>query len=320
MLIFMKNAMNELRTFVMSAENTWTETGIPRVSMIKAEACANQVYQPMLHLVLQGCKTLSIGGEVINYQTGTYFIVPVDMPATGEIYSDGPELPFLAVSLTLDPNIISSLLVGNTATCSNQRGSSFAAVNAPDEMIDAWMRMMRLMGRPDECVVLAPMIEREILFRVLQGPLGELLCDIACPDGRLSQIRRAIQWMRNHYTEPFRVENLAEIADMSIAGFYRHFKSITNMTPIQYQKHLRLIRARWLLIFEPRDAATVAFSVGYESASQFSREYARLFGMPPARDAARFKEKSTTASKSIGKGKTLAFKGKELLKLEIGQL
>ncbi len=316
----MKNAMNELRTFVMSAENTWTETGIPRVSMIKAEACANQVYQPMLHLVLQGCKTLSIGGEVINYQTGTYFIVPVDMPATGEIYSDGPELPFLAVSLTLDPNIISSLLVGNTATCSNQRGSSFAAVNAPDEMIDAWMRMMRLMGQPDECVVLAPMIEREILFRVLQGPLGELLCGIACPDGRLSQIRRAIQWMRNHYTEPFRVENLAEIADMSIAGFYRHFKSITNMTPIQYQKHLRLIRARWLLIFEPRDAATVAFSVGYESASQFSREYARLFGMPPARDAARFKEKSTIASKSIGKGKTLAFKDKALLKLEIGQL
>lgn len=313
MLNGMNNAMNELRTLVMRADNTWTDTGIPRVTMIKAEACANQVYQPMLHLVLQGSKILSIGGEVIHYKTGAYFIVPVDMPATGEIYSDSSGQPFLAVSLALDPNIIASLLIGNTEVYEKQSGGGFAAVAAPTEMIDAWMRMMRLMVKPNESAVLAPLIEREILFRVLQGPLGNVLRDIACQEGRLSQIRRAIQWIRDHYTEPFRVEDLAFIADMSVAGFYRHFKSITNMTPIQYQKQLRLIRARWLLIFEPRDAATIAFTVGYESASQFSREYARLFGMPPTRDAARFRPISTAASKKISKTDALDFGSTPLL-------
>jgi transcriptional regulator GlxA family with amidase domain len=156
-------------------------------------------------------------------------------------------------------------------------------------MIDAWLRMMRLMDRHDEVSTLAPMIEREILFRVLQGPLGNMLRDIARPDGRLSQIRRAIHWIRDHYTEPLRIEPLAAMTDMSVAAFYRHFRSVTAMTPIQYQKRLRLLKARWLLLFEPREAAAVAFSVGYESASQFSREYARMFGMPPVRDVARFR-------------------------------
>jgi transcriptional regulator GlxA family with amidase domain len=156
-------------------------------------------------------------------------------------------------------------------------------------MIDAWLRMMRLMDRPHEAVVLGPMVEREILFRALQGPLGGVLRDVARPEGRLAQIRRATQWIREHYTEPFRVEPLAMMADMSVAAFYRHFKSVTAMTPIQYQKRLRLLRARWLLLFDTRDATSIAYTVGYESASQFSREYARLFGLPPARDAARFK-------------------------------
>jgi transcriptional regulator GlxA family with amidase domain len=149
--------------------------------------------------------------------------------------------------------------------------------------------MLRLIDRPHEAAVLAPMIEREILFRVLQGPLGGMLREMARPDGHLAQIRRATQWIGEHYTEPFRVEPLAALAGMSVAAFYRHFKSITGLTPIQYQKHLRLLRARWLLLFDPRDAASIAFTVGYESASQFSREYSRLFGLPPARDAARFK-------------------------------
>ncbi len=285
----MNNSINELRSIVMRADNKWTDTGIPRVTMVKAEACANQVYQPMLHLVIQGFKKLSIGDKIFNYNAATFFVVPVDVPATGEIYSDGPDLPYLAISLALDPNVIATLLVGDTEVHGRQPTSCFTAVNATAEMLDAWLRMMKLMDRPREVTVLAPMIEREIIFRVLQGPLKEVLRDMACPDGRLSQIRRAIYWLREHYTQPFRVESLAAIAEMSVAAFYRHFKIITNMTPIQYQKRLRLLRARWLLIFEPRDAATIAFVVGYESASQFSRDYARLFGIPPARDAARFR-------------------------------
>lgn len=285
--------INELRSHVLRADNKWTETALPRVSMVNAEACANQIYQPMLHVVLQGQKTLSIGGQIYRYPAGTFFVVPVDMPATGEIFGEGPGKPFQAVSLALDTGIIASLLAMEPDIQPRPAANSFEPVTVSPELFDAWRRMMRLLDRPDDAAVLAPMIEREILFRVLQEPSGNVLRNIACPEGHLAQIRRSITWIRDHYEEPLRVNVLAGIADMSVAAYYRHFKATTNMTPIQYQKQLRLIRARWLLIFEPKDAATVAFSVGYESASQFSREYARLFGLPPARDAARFRQASS---------------------------
>jgi len=285
----MNNAMDELRGIVMRAENRWTDIGIPRLAMVRAEACADQVYQPMLHLVLQGSKTLSIGDRVLTYEAGTYFLVPVDIPATGQIRAGGPGLPYLAISLTLDPAVIAALLCEPAEGGEPAGAVCFSGVQASAEMMDAWLRMSRLVDRPHEIATLAPMIEREILFRALQGPLGGLLREVARPDGRLSHVRHAIHWIREHYTESFMVEQLAAMAGMSVAAFYRHFKAVTAMTPIQYQKRLRLLRARWLLLFEPRDAASIAFAVGYESASQFSREYARMFGMPPARDMARFK-------------------------------
>lgn len=285
----MNNDLNELRHLVMRAQNRWTDTGLPRVAMVRAEACADQVYPPMLHLVLQGAKTLSIGDQISTYGPSSYFVVPVDVPATGQVHPCAADSPYLALSLTLEPSVIAALLADTLNTPERPRAQRFAAVQAQPEMLDAWLRMMRLMDRPNEAAVLAPMIEREILFRVLQGPLRETLVDMARPDGRLTQIRRATEWIRQHYTEPFRVEPLAAMTDMSVAAFYRHFKAITAMTPIQYQKRLRLLRARWLLLFDTLDAASIAFAVGYESASQFSREYARLFGLPPVKDAARFK-------------------------------
>ena len=152
----MNKALNELRSIVMRAGNKWTDTGIPRVSMVKAEACASQVYEPMLHLVLQGSKTLSIGDQILDYTASTYFVVPVDVPATGEIHASGPDHPFLAISLTLDANVIATLLDGEIGTCEPARTSCFSPVAAPDEMIDAWVRMMRLLDRPDEAAVLHP--------------------------------------------------------------------------------------------------------------------------------------------------------------------
>lgn len=284
----MTHAMDELRSIVMRADNKWTDVGLPRVALVCAEACADQVYQPMLHFVLQGSKTLSIGDRVSTYEAGTYFLVPVDVPATGQIKAGGPGLPYLAISLTLEPAVIASLLLDAVEEPEQVDEACFCGVPAPAEMADAWLRMLRLIDRPQEIAMLSPMIEREILFRALQGPLGGWLRDVARSDGRLSHIRKAIHWIREHYTEPFFVEQLAAMTGMSVAAFYRHFKAITAMTPIQYQKRLRLLRARWLLLFEPRDAASIAFAVGYESASQFNREYARLFGLPPARDMARF--------------------------------
>lgn len=285
----MNDAMTELRAIVMRAEDSWTATGLPRVAMVRAEACSDQVYEPMLHLVLQGTKSLSIGDQILQFEPATYFLIPVDVPAIGQIRSERPGSPYLALSLTLDPAVIAAMLVdlADTRPARHLPGFSVAAV-AP-ELLDAWLRMMRLVDRPNEVAMLAPMIEREILFRVLQGPHGDLLRQIARADSRLSQVRRAIDWIRAHFAEPFRVEPLAAMTGMSVAAFYRHFRAVTAMTPIQYQKRLRLLKARRQLLFEPHDAASVAFSVGYESASQFSREYARMFGMPPVRDVARFK-------------------------------
>jgi AraC-like DNA-binding protein len=291
----MNPTIDELRAIAMRAGDTWTASGLARVSMVRAEACSDQVYEPMLHLVLQGAKSLSIGGQVLRFEPATYFLMPVDLPAIGQIRAEQPGSPYLAVSLTLDPAVIAGMLadmgeIGNAAREAPTAGSAgFAVAPADPELLDAWLRMLRLLDRPAGAALLAPMIEREILFRVLQGPHGDVLRQMARTDSRLSQVRRAIDWIRTHFAEPFRVEPLAAMTGMSVAAFYRHFKAVTAMTPIQYQKRLRLLKARRRLLFEPYDAASVAFSVGYESASQFSREYARLFGLPPVRDVARFK-------------------------------
>jgi transcriptional regulator GlxA family with amidase domain len=207
--------------------------------------------------------------------------------------------PYLAISLTLDPAVIASML-GDLPELGSAKVPGFSVSAATPELIDAWLRMMRLIDRPKEAAVLAPMIEREILFRVLQGPQGDMLRQMARAESRLSQVRRAIDWIRAHYAEPFRVEPLADMTGMSVAAFYRHFRAVTAMTPIQYQKRLRLLKARRLLLFEPRDAAAIGFSVGYESASQFSREYARMFGLPPVRDTARFRAVPSTPVASSG--------------------
>ena len=299
----MNNAIDELRAIVMRAENKWTPTGLPRVAMVRAEACSDQVYEPTLHLVLQGNKMLSIGDEILHFEPATYFVIPVELPVIGQVCTesrDHPDSPYLALSLTLDAAVISTLLSDLCDTRPAQGGSAFSVTAATPELLDAWLRMMRLVDRPDEAALLAPMIEREILFRALQGPHGNMLRQIARADSHLSQVRRAIDWIRAHFTEPFRVEPLASKAGMSVAAFYRHFKAVTAMTPIQYQKRLRLLKARRQLLFEPHDAASVAFSVGYESASQFSREYARMFGMPPVRDVARFKTPATGQAAGSG--------------------
>jgi AraC-like DNA-binding protein len=296
----MIEAMDELRTIAMRAGNLWTDTGLARVAMVRAEACSDQVYEPMLHLVLQGAKSLSIGNDILNLGEADYFIVPVDLPATGEIAPDNSGLPYLAVSLTLDPAIISAMLVEMRDVAPAPTPSKLTVSIAAPEMIDAWLRLMRLVDRPDEATILAPLIEREILFRVLTGPQGGKLREIARADSRLSQVRPAIDWLRQNYAEPVRGEFLAAMTGTSVAAFYRHFKAVTSMAPIQYQKRLRLLKARRMMLFEARDAGSVAYMVGYESASQFSREYARLFGLPPRRDAARYRVPTAAADQSDG--------------------
>ncbi|APX84456.1 AraC family transcriptional regulator [Methylorubrum extorquens] len=286
----MHQQLVELRALAARAGNRKTETGIPRVAMVQGQVPEHELaacYDPMVNLILQGSKSMTVGSQTLHYDPATYFVMSVDLPAVGAVHPSESGAPYLAVSLTLDPTVIGTLLsdLPPPAAPAPLLGFSVAAVT-PD-LLDAWIRMLRLMDRPGEIPALAPAYEREILYRVLQGPHAALLRDIATPSTVLARINLAIQWIRRHFAEPLRVETLAASAAMSPSAFHRHFKSVTALSPLQYQKRIRLLQARLLLVSGGLKASDVAFDVGYESATQFSREYARFFGAPPAKDAAR---------------------------------
>lgn len=290
----MDSALAELRRLTAHAENRRTETGIPRVAMVKGEIPEHQlaaVYQPMINLILQGGKTLTIGGQAYRYDSANYFVMSIDVPATGTVHPDRDGQPYLAVALTLDPDVLADLLEELPTPAPGTRAErGFSICPMTPELLDAWLRLLRLMEHPGDVPALAPVYEREILYRVLQGPQGWMLREIALPDSMLSRIRRTIAWLREHHDRPVQVETLADLAAMSPATFHRHFKAVTAMSPIQFQKQLRLLRARQLLMTGARTASDVAYRVGYESPSQFSRDYARLFGASPLRDAMRLRK------------------------------
>ncbi|HLY05386.1 MAG TPA: AraC family transcriptional regulator [Rhizomicrobium sp.] len=243
------------------------------------------IYEPMLCLVLQGAKEVLIGDRRLRYDPATCFVASLALPASGRIVQASRDRPYLSVSLALDRKVLAELLADAPAK-SETNGTGFGIGPVTPAVLDAWYRFLQLLDAPQDIAVLAPLIEREILYRLLGGPQGGVLRQVVTADARLLQIHQAINWIRTHYGEPMRIDTLSKLAGMSAASFHRHFKAVTTMSPLQYQKHLRLQHARRLLITN-EDAARAAFAVGYESASQFSREYARLFGAPPARDALR---------------------------------
>lgn len=287
----MERQLQELRRLAARAENRRTETGIPRVAMVQGEIpehALSAVYAPMVNLILTGSKTMTVGERTFHYDPATYFVMSVDLPAVGCVHPAATGEPYLAVSLTLEPAIAAALIHdAPIQRCAMPSGSGFSVAPVSAELLDAWIRMLRLIERPDEIAVLAPAYEREILFRVLQGPLGWMLRDIATPDTALSRIGVAIDWIRRHFAERIRVEALAEMAALSVSAFHRHFKAVTALSPLQYQKRIRLLHARSQLIAGQGNATSIAFGVGYESPNQFSREYARMFGLPPSKDLAK---------------------------------
>jgi AraC-like DNA-binding protein len=283
----MENALDELRRLAAHAENRRTETGIPRVAMVQGEIPQHQLaalYDPMINLILQGSKSMTIGDQTLSYDPASYFVMSIDLPAVGSVHPSAAGEPYLAISLTLDPQVIAGVLEQAPSSVGRTLGRGFSVATVTPELLDAWVRMLRLVDRPDDIPVLAPAYEREILYRVLQGPQGWLLRDIATPDTAMSRIQTAITWIRENFARPLRVEALAAMVAMSASAFHRHFKVVTNMSPLQYQKTIRLMHARQRMITQALSVTTAAVEVGYESASQFSREYGRLFGQSPARD------------------------------------
>ena len=255
----------------------------------------SSIASPIFALVAQGSKRLVFGDHVHDYGAGDYLIVTVDVPVTGQFIEASKEQPALGVGLDLRPALIASLLLNMPS----ERPLSAASVPplavslAPAELIDALVRLLRLLDHPADLPVLAPLIEREIIWRLLTGSKGEAIRQIGLTDSSLSSVGRAIRWIRDHPADSFRVEELAARANMSLSTFHRHFRAVTTLSPVQFQKKVRLQQARLLLIGGELDVSSAAFDVGYDSPSQFIREYRREFGAPPGRDAARLRANAT---------------------------
>ena len=243
------------------------------------------VVDPSLCIVAQGAKEVRLAGEVYRYDPAHSLLVSVDLPISARVVEASSTRPCLAVRVSLNPSLVTELL----ADCpddlpreSSGRGLNVCPVDPP--LLDAVARLVALLDSPRTLAPLAPLVLREITYRVLIGPHGGRLRQIATAGAAAQQIARAIRWLRDHFAAPLRGETLARLAQMSLSGFHQHFKTVTGLSPLQYQKRLRLQEARRLMLDDGLDAAAAAFRVGYESPSQFSREYRRTYGAPPRQD------------------------------------
>lgn len=259
------------------------------------EAPDYSLTEPLLVVMAQGGKRLRLGDQVHEYRAGQFLIVTANLPVTGHFIDTSPTKPALGVGLVLRPAVVADLLLQNPSgrwSRSTAKATAMATGDAGPDLLDAVARMVRLVEHPADARVLAPLIEREILWRVLTGPQGATLRQIGLADGDLSHVSRAIGWLRTNYAEPMRVEDLARSCGMSPSAFHRHFRAVTAMSPLQFQKRIRLQAARSHVVSGHGDIAGIGHLVGYDSPSQFSREYRRLFGAPPGADAQRLRSVS----------------------------
>ncbi|MBQ0958873.1 AraC family transcriptional regulator [Ideonella sp. 4Y11] len=253
-------------------------------------------YEPCVALIVQGRKRLSLGGAVFDYGPERYLIASMDLPVTAALLEASPERPYLAVALRLDPREIASLMLEAPPMPGQQRLDDDRALGTgavTPALLDAFDRLLALLEQPADIAALAPLIQREIHYRLLTGDAGARLRQMATAGSPSQQIARAVALLNQRFDQPLRVDDLAREAGMGASVFHQRFKAHTAMSPLQYQKALRLSEARRLMLSDRLDAAAAAYRVGYESPSQFSREYARRFGAPPARDIAALRERET---------------------------
>ncbi|MEV5155696.1 AraC family transcriptional regulator [Streptomyces werraensis] len=248
----------------------------------------------VLALIAQGGKRLAVADRVYEYRAGQYLVAPVDLPVTGHVIDSTRENPTLGFGLTLEPAAIAELLLtagpGTLPRTSGPVHRGMIVANTSHDLLDAVVRLLRLLDRPQDRRALAPLYKREILWRLMTSEHGEVVRQLGLADSSVNNVAHAAQWIRANYQRTFRVEDLAQMARMSVSAFHRNFQAVTSMSPIQFQKHVRLQAARLMLLNESHDVTGVAHRVGYGSASQFSREYRRQFGSPPSQDAARFQQ------------------------------
>ena len=258
----------------------------------------HSVNEPAFCVVAQGSKEVFMGEDRFRYDPAHYLLASVELPTVSQVLSASEKLPYLGLRLLLDPTLVASVLVeAGQLSPPGSSGVKALAVSPLDAgLLDAVVRLVRFLDHPDEYRVLAPLVTREIVYRLLMGKQGARLRLVAALGGQAHRIARAVERLRKDYDKPLRIERVARELGMSASGFHQHFKAVTSLSPLQFQKQLRLQEARRLMLAEDLDAAGAGFRVGYEDASQFNREYKRLFGGPPMRDVERLRETTKTGA------------------------
>jgi AraC-like DNA-binding protein len=270
-------------------------TAIPSLFLMRSSNVTGPsygVYKPSFCIVVQGAKEVWLAQERFRYSPADYLVASVDLPVTAQVTEASSDVPYLGFKLEFTPSQILEVLSDSEIRIgmkeNTKRGMFVSRMEL--SLLDAVIRLVRLLDNPKDIPVLVPLFTKEILYRVLQGQYGVALQQIALEGSSTQRIKDVIEFIVNNFDRSFRIEELADIANMSVSSLHRHFKEVTSMSPIQFQKQLKLQEARRLLLSESTDAADVAFRVGYESPSQFSREYSRMFGYPPIEDIKRLRE------------------------------
>jgi AraC-like DNA-binding protein len=291
-----KEGLNASRSVLSERIVRWTgeagpvlETAIPGLSLMRYEAPTepmSYMYEPCVCLVAQGAKRVLLGDEEYVYDANHYLITSMGLPVVANVTEASKEAPLLGLVMKLDLNVVAQLLVDSQLPLHRVRQSSrvIAASQVSPQLIEVFIRLIDLLEEPTDIPILAPLLQKEILYRLLVGEQGERLRQIVMAGSHGHQIARAIDWLKENYTKPLRIDALASHTGMSTSTFHHHFRNLTSMSPLQFQKSMRLHEARRLMLAEKQDAANAAFQVGYESPSQFTREYKRQFGATPLRD------------------------------------
>ncbi|CCH48368.1 AraC family transcriptional regulator [Pseudodesulfovibrio piezophilus] len=265
------------------------ESDIPGLLLFRYEAPTEPIsamYEPSICLVVQGAKRVRLGEEEYVYDANQYLITSVGLPVVASIIMASEEEPLLGLVFKLDLNVVSQLMVDSKLPVSRSpnTGTGMAVSEVSAQLLNNFSHLLDLLDSPEDIPILAPLVQKEILYRLLMEEQGQRIRHIATKGTQGHQIAKAIDWLRVNYVKQLKVDGLAKETGMSISTFHQHFRATTAMSPLQYQKWLRLHEARRLMLVEQQDATTAALQVGYDSPSQFSREYKRQFGAPPLRD------------------------------------
>lgn len=277
------------------------QTDIPALRLRRFEAPtekASYLHEPSICVIAQGSKRVLLGEEAYEYDSRHFLLTSVDVPVIAQVLEASAEKPYLSLMLKLDQGAITQLMVDSNlpAPRTKQASRGMAIGEVTPLLVNSFIRLIDLLDDPADIPILAPLVQREIIYRLLVGDQGRRLRQIASAGSHSQQIARAINWLKGNYTQPLRIEDLAADTGMSTSTFHHHFRALTAMSPLQFQKRLRLMEARRLMLTENFDASAAAYQVGYESPSQFNREYGRMFGAPPLRDIKNLRELAVAES------------------------